>query len=319
MKNFQTNLRKAALLGFAIPTVAAFGQYTGTSHPESVPVTTSPDGVRQPLVYADGTQAQGLPQGYVPTPPPAAPRTLAAQPTSASTDLRVRPEPIPATTADGMVVGDALPGTATQGVPSEFPADIDDHIVTRLEGPANALPVGTLIKTRLLDELSTKSTAEGSEWQAELIEPLTRDGKVLIPAGSILRGKVTEVVGGKRINGQAAIHLTTIAVVLPDGSTRGLHAQVIDTSLYHQTKVDSEGTILHRSNKKMEAGVLGLTTGSGAAAGALIAGVPGALVGAGVGAGVSTAIWLKQDHQTYLPRHTEIIFELNRAISFSPE
>jgi hypothetical protein len=318
MKTLQTNLRKAALLGFAIPAAAAFGQYTGTSHPESVPVTTSNDGVRQPIVYADPSQVQGLPPGYVPTPAPVSPVatvTASALPVNSYADLKTRPEPVPAATADGMVVGDPLPGNAS----SEFPADIDDHIVTRLEGPANALPVGTLIKARLLDDLSTKSTAEGSEWQAKLLEPLTRDGKVLVPAGSILRGKVTEVVGGKRINGQAAIHLTTIALVLPDGSTRGIHAQVIDTSLYHQTKVNSEGTILHRPDKKMEAGVLGLTTGSGAAAGALIAGVPGALVGAGVGAGVSTALWLKQDHQTYLPRETEITFELNKAIPFGDE
>jgi hypothetical protein len=141
----------------------------------------------------------------------------------------------------------------------------------------------------------------------------------LVPAGSILRGKVTEVHGGKRIHGQAAIHLTTLSMTLPDGTTRGLHAQVIDTDLNHALRVDREGTILHRDHRKEEAGVLALTVGSGAAVGGIVAGVPGALVGAGVGAGVSGVIYLKEDKQAELPKNTVVTFELTRSMGFEQE
>jgi hypothetical protein len=192
-------------------------------------------------------------------------------------------------------------------------------VVTRIDGPPNRLPEGTLVKTRLLQSVSTKSTVEGSAWRAEVLEPLMRDGRVLIPAGSMLKGRVTEVYGGKRISGGAAIHLQTISIELPDGTTRGLEAQVIDTSLYHDTKVDHEGTIVRRDRKAEDTAVLGLTAGSGAAAGALIAGVPGALVGAGIGAGVTGVLWLRQDRQAELPRGAEVTFELTRSLSVGQE
>jgi hypothetical protein len=151
------------------------------------------------------------------------------------------------------------------------------------------------------------------------MEPLMRDGRVLIPAGAVIRGKVTEVHGGKRISGKAGIHLQPIAVMMPDGTSMGLHAQVIDTNLYGSTVVDNEGTILHRDHKKEEAGVLALTTGSGAAAGAMVGGVPGALIGAGLGAGVSTVLWLKQDRQAEIPRNTQVTFELTRPMVLGQE
>ena len=175
------------------------------------------------------------------------------------------------------------------------------------------------MKIRMRETLSTRATLDGSPWSGELIEPLERDGQVLVPAGSVLRGKVTDVYGGKRIHGQALIQLTTISMTLPDGSTRGMHAQVIDTDLNHSLEVDREGTILHRDHRKEEAGVLALTVASGAAAGGIIAGVPGAVVGAGVGAGVSGVLYLKEDKQAELPQGTVVTFELTRSMGFGQE
>jgi hypothetical protein len=175
------------------------------------------------------------------------------------------------------------------------------------------------MKIRLRETLSTRFTPEGSEWSGDLIEPLVRDGQVLVPAGSLLRGKVTQVHGGKRIHGQAEIHLTTLSMTLPDGSTRGMHAQVIDTDLNHALRVDREGTILHRDHRAEEGGVLAVTVGAGAATGAVIAGVPGALVGAGVGAGVSGVLYLKEDKQAELPKGTIVTFELTRSMGFGQE
>jgi hypothetical protein len=192
-------------------------------------------------------------------------------------------------------------------------------VVVRVAGPADRLPEGTLIKIRLRETLSTKTTPEGFEWSGELMEPLERDGQVLVPAGSLLRGKVTQVHGGKRIHGEAEIHLTTLSMTLPDGATRGLHAQVIDTDQNHALRVDREGTVLRRDHRAEEGGVLALTVGSGAAVGAVIAGAPGALVGAGVGAGVSGVLYLKEDKQAELPQGTVVTFELTRSVGFGQE
>jgi hypothetical protein len=329
MTKNQMSLRAAVAIGLAVPATLAWGQYTGTSHPDDVPITTSGEGVRQPMVYAPATPAPA-PVTMPPTmateasAPPLKPRASAPNTWTDPDSMVVGDQPMSATArermiapGDGAVGGDGLRISGRADL--QRSGDLDANVVTRVAGPANGLPVGTLVKTRMLQGFSTQTTVEGSEWRAELLEPLTRDGQVLIPAGAVMRGRVTEVHGGKRISGEASIHLEPLAVTLPDGTTLGMHAQVIDTNLYRTTKVDNEGTILRRDHKKEDGGILALTTGSGAAAGAMIGGVPGALIGAGVGAGVSTALWLKQDRQAELPKDTQVTFELTRLLKIGGE
>ncbi len=294
---------RAVLLTAAlgIPAHAAFAQqYTGVSRPEQVPISVSPEGVAQPVVYTPAaTDQPGAPYATPssePAPaalPYSAPTGTSAAP-SASQIAEARTEPAP-------LHPDPL-------------HDDDSGIVTHVPGPANGLPQGTLLKARMLVDLSTEHTTLGTPWTAELTAPLERDGRVLIPAGSLLSGKVTEVHGGRRISGTASIHLQTLSVTLPDGTTLGLHAMLVDTDLTRRLRVDDEGTLAHRDHRKEEAAVLALTAGSGAAAGGVLAGLPGALVGAGIGAGISTVIWLREDRQAELPKDTEVVFELSRPL-----
>ena len=296
MTKIRTNLGAVAFLAIVLPASLAAGQYSGVSHPDEVPAVTTQEAPAEPVYRPTPTIAPVS----APAAPELKPRTVASYEPSAPN----RPY-----NPDAHIVGDEIPS------PAESEADLDRNVVTHVDGPANGLAAGATFRTRMLQSFSTKTTAEGSEWQAELVEPMMREGRVLVPTGSIVRGRVTEVHGGRRITGVAMLHLEPIAVTLPDGSSLALHAQVIDTSLYHSTKIDGEGSILHRDHKKEEAAVLALTAGSGAAAGAVLAGVPGALIGAGIGAGVSTAIWLKEDRQAELPRDTQVTFELTRPMS----
>jgi hypothetical protein len=237
---------------------------------------------------------------------------------------RYAAQPAPAAIQPAAVVAAGSPAPLLPSSPQSYgavptPADQEEGVIVRVPGPSDRLPEGTLMKVRLGQTLSTRTTPFGTEWTAELTEPMMRDGVVMVPAGSTLRGKVTEVHGGKRITGQASIHLTTLSVMLPDGTTRAIHAQVIDTDYNRGVRVDDEGTILHREHRKQETGVLALTAGSGAAVGGIVAGVPGALVGAGVGAGVSGVLYLKEDKQAELPKDTLITFELTRSMGFGQE
>jgi hypothetical protein len=268
--------------GMAVPAMA---QMTGVSHPEQVPITISPDTPPPPVYIA---------------PPPATTPVVTADPTPALSASFAAP-----------TVSNDPKLTARPGIAAPDP---DANIVARVPGPANQLPIGTTVKVRMKEELSTKTTIAGTAFTAELVAPVLRDGRVLLPAGSTLTGRVTEVHGGKRISGQASMHLMTQQVTLPDGTIYPIQAQVIDTDLYKATKVDSEGTILHKGPKTGTAASIGISTGAGAASGALLGGWPGAIIGAGVGAGVSTIVWLKQDRQAALPEGTNITFMLTQGL-----
>jgi hypothetical protein len=198
------------------------------------------------------------------------------------------------------------------------PNDPDAGIVTRVPSKPGEIPDGTLLKVRLQQELSTLTTQPGTKFTAEVREPMEHEGRVIIPIGSLVEGRVTWVRGGKRIGGPAAIHLEPRTVTLPDGSVYMLRARVIDTSEWDHTKVDDEGTITHSQDGKKTLAAMTLAAGGPMAAGAMIGGLPGAVIGAGVGAGVGTVIWLKQDRQATLPKDLGLVFSLTEPMSVTP-
>jgi hypothetical protein len=166
--------------------------------------------------------------------------------------------------------------------------------------------------------LSTEQTRAGAPFSAVLVSDVTRNGLVLIPAGSTVSGVVTHIHGGRAIGGPAAIRLQPKAVTLPDGTTYGIEADVTDLDHFQGSHVNSEGTIVGDTNAKATAAALGLTTTSAVVAGALIGGGVGAVVGLGVGAGVGTIWWFKHDRQQTLPEGTEIVFTLNNNLLVTP-
>ena len=281
---------KAAVWVVLASPAALVAQMQGVSHPEQIPVTTSPEGIGQPIVYE--------------TPAVAAPaKELKSRPVLTATVAEPRNMPQEESAA-----------AARERAMTTLPANSDGLIVERVAGPANAMPVGAMMKVRMLESLSSKKTTAGAEFSAELSEPMERDGRVLLPAGTLVRGRVTDVHAGKRVSGQASMHLLPNSVVLPDGTVYPLRAQVIDTSLYRSESVDSEGTIVKSDHAKGTVAAIGLATGSGAAVGGVLGGWPGALVGAGVSAGISTVVWLRQDHQTEVPAGTSLTLQLTQPL-----
>lgn len=205
------------------------------------------------------------------------------------------------------------PLTSDDQVPGDH--NPDANIVTRVPTHPGELSEGTAIRVQLGESISTVTTQAGSRFTARIAEPVMQDGRVYIPDGSILEGRVTSLHGGRRIGGGAAIHLEADKVTLPDGTIYPIHARVIDTYSWQNTRVDDEGTIVRREDLKGVAEAGGLATGGAVAAGAIIAGVPGALVGAGIGAGATAVVWFKQDRQAELPKDLGIIFSLTEPLS----
>lgn len=289
----------AALLLAAVPTIAQ-SALTGVSRPDDSPITATSDQ------------------------PPVTPKPMMAKPDAAS----------PATTE---VYGAYVPykGAATTPLPKAafdpdqnivtettrdpaVSATDDSAIVTNVAEREGEIREGTLLKARIGQTLSTTSTPAGALFSAPLTEDVLQNGRVILPAGSVLEGRVTEVHGGKRISGAAALHLEARSVTLPDGTHYILHAQLIDTNQMAHTRLNSEGTVTHRNHPKETFAVMSLTTGSGAVAGAMLGGGVGAVVGAGVGAGVSTILWLKEDRQAALPKDSLLVFSLTVPMVLKP-
>lgn len=193
----------------------------------------------------------------------------------------------------------------------------DDGIVSYLPGPANALPAGTVFHATMLQTIVAGDTIPGTTFRARLSQNLTYEGRIVVPAGSELRGKVLYAVTGRRITGNSIVHLRPDEFVLPNGKRYPLHAQVIDTQ-GSNTKVSYEGNIMPKAISKRGLVELGATTGGGALVGAAIGGPVGAAVGTTVGAGVSGARWFWDTQAVDIPAQSTVIFSLTEPMFLTP-
>ena len=196
--------------------------------------------------------------------------------------------------------------------------DPDADIVSSVPSPKNALAAGTAIHTRLDREISSSENGAGTLFTAQVAQDVEQNGRVIIPSGSVVHGRVIHADYGRRIVGHASLQLLADEVVLPDGTHYSMSAVPSLTGSATRTKVNAEGTIQSRDNPKTLAAQYGIAGGAGAATGALLAGPTGAIVGTGIGVGVITAHFLVNRQAAVLPAGSSLTFGLTRPMALSP-
>jgi hypothetical protein len=196
--------------------------------------------------------------------------------------------------------------------------DPDADIVSSVPTPANALVAGTPIHTRLSNELSSSEDGVGTRFSAQVDQDVMQNGRVIIPTGSVVRGRVIHADYGRRVTGHASLRLLADEVVLPDGTHYSMSAVPSLTGRSTGTKVNAEGTILTRDNPKALAAQYGIAGGAGAATGAILGGPTGAIVGTGIGVGVITAHFLVNRQAVDLPEGASVTFGLTREMQLTP-
>jgi hypothetical protein len=199
-----------------------------------------------------------------------------------------------------------------------MPANPDEDIVTRVPVRPGELADGTIFRTHLNDAISTDTTKPGTVFSARIVQDVMQDGRVIIPVGSSLIGRVTKATENRRYLGHAKLRLRPDEIVLPDGTHLMLHAQVIDTDSFTNTKADGEGTIVSRDNAKKSWAITGATTGTGAATGAIVGGGVGAVVGTVIGAGVGAGHFMMAHQIASLPKSSTVVFQLTEPMSIVP-
>jgi hypothetical protein len=179
------------------------------------------------------------------------------------------------------------------------------------------LPAGTLIPLKLAQGISTKSAKVGDAVYAETVFPITANDRIVIPAGTYVQGRISEIKRPGRVKGRAQflMHFTTMifksgyTVMLPGGveNLPGSESQRIK---------DKEGTIQQEGSKGKDAETVAKTAGTGAGVGA-IAGrdVKGAGIGGAAGAAAGLAyVLLSRGPDVNLPTGTSVELVLQRPL-----
>lgn len=141
---------------------------------------------------------------------------------------------------------------------------------------AGTLPEGTRFEVRLDEELSSKTARREDRLMASVATPVRVDGRVVLPAGTRVRGLVDDVQEAERPARSGRLDLVFDRIAFADGTEVPLHSRVVSI----EENLDTGDTAKKAGIGAILGGVLGSIIGGkkGALAGVVIGGA-GAVVG----------------------------------------
>jgi len=155
------------------------------------------------------------------------------------------------------------------------------------------IPAGTKVPVALKHAISTKGSRDGDAVYAETTFPVVVNGRVLIPAGTYVQGRISHIQQAGRIKNKAQVLMHFTTLIYPTGYTVVMPGSLENAPGVENTKVkDQEGTLTGDGKTAEKIGTVASTTASGTVIGAATGGGKGALIGAGIGGAVGTAIAL---------------------------
>ncbi len=177
----------------------------------------------------------------------------------------------------------------------------------RLRKPAprivSVVPIGTNLKVRLNETLSSKDSRLSDRFTSTVIDPARF-------SEATVHGHVASIRKSGKIQGRTTMNLAFDSIDLPDGN-RPLHGYV--TRVYGGGRTDNEGGVESgsRTNQTLKRG------GIGAAAGAIIGGIAGGGKGAAIGlilggAGGAGSLAVQGSKELKLESGTEMLVHVTR-------
>ncbi len=139
------------------------------------------------------------------------------------------------------------------------------------------IPTGTTLRLKLQSAVASDSSKVEDTVRAELRQPVSIDGKAVLPAGTEVVGTVTDVERSGRVKGRARV-----AYRFNSLRAAGERYDIKTSPLSHQAA----------ATKGQDAKKIGIGAGAGAAVGALLGGGSGAVKGAAIGGAGGTGVVL---------------------------
>lgn len=234
--------------------------------PDAAPRRTEPPPVLEPRSESGGDEVAA-----VVTPPPA----------DASAENAASPPPDPS--------------VPSPDVTADTAASADERATEIV------LPAGTRLEIELRTPLHSGTTLVGDRFAARVLTPLEDGGRVLVPARTLVEGRVAEVASADAADRLARIRLVFHAITLPGGDRRPIEA--VPEAVEPEPAAEPEPW---RGTETLRGAVSGAILGR-----VLTGGGEGAVVGAVLGSVAGMAIvGARPDHEIVVPSGTPLVVEL---------
>jgi len=196
---------------------------------------------------------------------------VAAQPQQVTTTITPPPPgPTPHRTnpvitplgPDGQPVAGA--STTASGAPAPTPVPV-----------SLTVPAGTELAIRIDQDINVKHSHVGDQFTGEVVEPLSQNGNVVIPQGTVVGGRIDEAHRRGHFKGRSILELRLTSMTLNG----------------NQYALDTHDNVRTKKGKgKRSSAFIGGMTGAGMLIGGVATGGVGLAIGGAAGAGAGTAI-----------------------------
>jgi hypothetical protein len=197
------------------------------------------------------------------------------------------------TTAENTAATETTTSTESTSEKKETTANASTGKI--LQGYIRVVPSGTKVPIIMDTAVDSDTSQEGDEFAARTAEDLNIDGTTIVPAGSVIKGRIAQLNSPRHLNRSGSVALKFDTVTTPDNRQIPIVANIV-----------ARGGVVHAKRGlkdiAMDTGTFALPTTVGLGIGVLAGGssngssgigrAGGALIGAGIGAGIGIAILL---------------------------
>lgn len=232
-------------------------QYVNSSGATVTTVVQPPAAAGQPEQIATQT-----------TPPPPGPKPAATTPV-------ITPLPPGATLASSPAAGSN--GADAYNAPNGAAPEPNGQPAAGPSAPAINLtiPAGTELAIRINQDINVKHVYAGDHFSGEVVEPVTDDGTVVIPRGTVVHGRIDAAHRRGHFKGRSILELSLVSMTLNG----------------YEYPLDTHRDVWSKRGKgRRTAGFIGGLTGVGMLIGGVASGGAGLAIGAASGAGAGTLL-----------------------------
>lgn len=170
---------------------------------------------------------------------------------------------------------------------------------TAASQPAVTVPAGTMITVRMIDPIDADITGAGERFRASIDDPISVDGRIVVPRHADASVQVMRVEQGGAVRGR-----DEVALKLYDVTVNGRVYEIATNYAEVQGKGKTGKTV-----RNTAIGGLG-----GAVIGGILGGGKGAAIGAGAGAGTGVAVAAARGTKLRIPSESRLGFVLRAPL-----
>jgi len=203
---------------------------------------------------------------------------------------------------------DVAPNPPAAAPQPAAPPPVTRPPVTRPTPPAMArLSAGTTMDIAAADTISSRTAKTGDAFSARVVEDVRNAaGRVVIPAGSVVNGKITDVKPSPNPSTPGTLTLS-VASITVRGKSYPIEASVDSLETIHKGRGVTTGDAAKVGAGAAAGAILGRVLG-GNKKGTIVGGVVGGIAGAGVAAS-------SKDSDIVLPAGAHIIIRLTKELA----